>query len=375
MTNQTQATDPNDQNVVEFGDSPGRRLRVQRQSRGLTVERIAAQLHLKPEIVEALEQDRFDLLPDPVFITGYLRNYARMLGLDPIPLIAAYQAHAGTPKSIEPTRPMPGANLDSGGTRFLVRLVSLGLAAAVIAVIALWWHDRPEVSPELNPATAELDPDVAALAPDARSIDGSASEVAQETPDTTTGPADRSDRDRVAMPESHEPPISDKAEAEPGPEQARAADTSPTSERRPDTASSVLETAPPEPIEPTSARTTTPAPSPGATPEPAQTPTDPVVAPAVPAPEQAQAQAATKGIVLEFTGPSWLEVRDAAGQRIIAGEMKAGDRREVTGQAPLRFTVGRVNNSSMTVDGKRFDLEGRSRGNVARFSLDPESPE
>jgi cytoskeleton protein RodZ len=372
VTNQTQATDPNDQNVVEFGDSPGRRLRVQRQSRGLTVERIAAQLHLKPEIVEALEQDRFDLLPDPVFVTGYLRNYARMLGLDPIPLIAAYQAHAGTPKSIEPTRPMPGADLDSGGTRFLVRFVSLTLAAAVIAVIALWWHDRPEVSPELSPATAELDPNAAALAPDARSIDGSASEVAQEAPDTTTGPADRSDRDRVAIPESRESPISDTAE--PGPEQARAADASPTSERPP-TASSVLEPAPPEPIAPTSARTTTPVPSPGATPEPAQTPTDPVVAAAAPAPEQAQAQAATKGIVLEFTGPSWLEVRDAAGQRIIAGEMKAGDRREVTGQAPLRFTVGRVNNSSMTVDGKPFDLEGRSRGNVARFSLDPESPE
>jgi cytoskeleton protein RodZ len=224
----------------------------------------------------------------------------------------------------------------------------------------------------LSPATAELDPNAAALAPDARSIDGSASEVAQEAPDTTTGPADRSDRDRVAIPESRESPISDTAE--PGPEQARAADASPTSERPP-TASSVLEPAPPEPIAPTSARTTTPVPSPGATPEPAQTPTDPVVAAAAPAPEQAQAQAATKGIVLEFTGPSWLEVRDAAGQRIIAGEMKAGDRREVTGQAPLRFTVGRVNNSSMTVDGKPFDLEGRSRGNVARFSLDPESPE
>ncbi|CRI64113.1 putative XRE family transcriptional regulator [Thiocapsa sp. KS1] len=379
MTNQTQATDPNDQNVVEFGDSPGRRLRVQRQSRGLAVERIAAQLHLKPEIVEALEQDRFDLLPDPVFITGYLRNYARMLGLDPLPLIAAYQAHAGTPKSIEPTRPIPGADLDSGGTRFLVRLVSLALAAAVIAVIALWWHDRPEVSPELSPAATELGPDATALALDARSIDGSASAVAEETPDTATGPVDRSDRDRVAIPESRESPIPDAAEpgSEPGSEQARAAVASPTSETGSHTASSAVETAPPGPSETPSARTTTPAPSPGATPAPAQIPTDPVVAAAVPAPtpEQAQAQAAEKGIVLEFTGPSWLEVRDAAGQRIIAGEMKAGDRREVTGQAPLRFTVGRVNNSSMTVDGKPFDLEGRSRGNVARFSLDPESPE
>jgi cytoskeleton protein RodZ len=82
--NQTQFIDANEQNVVEFGDSPGRRLRVQRQSRGLTIERIGAQLHLKPEIIDALEQDRFEDLPDGVFVMGYLRNYARLLGLDPI---------------------------------------------------------------------------------------------------------------------------------------------------------------------------------------------------------------------------------------------------------------------------------------------------
>lgn len=364
MTNQTQATDPNDQNVVEFSDSPGRRLRVQRQSRGLTIERIASQLHLKPEIIEALEQDRFELLPDPVFITGYLRNYARALGVDPAPLIAAYQTHAGAPKSIAPTRPVPGSGLDSGGTRLLVRLVSLALVIAVLAMIALWWHDRPEMSPELDAETTELEPDSVALDPDPRSVDeggADAAGAAEENPEAETGsadPADPADGDRIAMSESPESPMTGLPE--PGPELDPAAPPSPTPYTASEPASEgVTETAPSAAAE---VRTGPIQASPEA-------PTDPDDAVPVPT------STATKGIVLEFTGPSWLEVRDAAGQRLIVGEMKAGDRREVTGQAPFRFTVGRVSNSSMTVDGKSFDLEGRSRGNVARFSFDPESPE
>lgn len=346
MTNQTQSTDPNDQNVVEFGDSPGRRLRVQRQSRGLAIERIASQLHLKPAIIEALEQDRFDLLPDPVFITGYLRNYARMLGLDPMPLIAAYQAHAGTPKSIEPARPIPGSDRDSGGTRILVRLVSLALAVAVVAMIALWWHDRPELAPELGLDTT--DPNHLAI--DAEGIDEMAPEIAEQAPEQTPEETTESiPTDGLAIPAPPEPPITERSETDP--DRAGTRLVSPASIPEP-TADPVAETMI-GPIETT------------ATPD-VETPT--------PAPESATAMATT-GIVLEFSGPSWLEVRDAAGQRLIVGEMKAGDRREVTGQAPFRFTVGRVNNSSMTVDGKPFDLEGRSRGNVARFSFDPASPE
>jgi cytoskeleton protein RodZ len=351
--------------VVEFGDSPGRRLRVQRQSRGLAIERIATQLHLKPEVIEALEQDRFDLLPDPVFVTGYLRNYARALGLDPAPLIAAYQAHAESSDAVAPTRRMSGSDLESGGTRILVRLISFALAAAVIAVIALWWHDRPEVAPELETETAELEPDAFLGDAASESADASASEAEAETPVIATESVDQPDRIGAALPEAPESPPADFPETalQQTPEglasASSEADAEPTSEAR---SRPVPEIAPSPTVDPT-AQTPTEAPD--------QAPSDSQVDTAVLAPSPEEA----KGIVLEFTGPSWLEVRDAAGERLIVGEMKAGDRREVTGQGPFRFTVGRVNNSSMTVDGKPFDLEAVSRGNVARFSLDPESSE
>ena len=367
MTNQTQSTDPNDQNVVEFGDSPGRRLRVQRQSRGLAIERIATQLHLKPEIIEALEQDRFDLLPGPVFITGYLRNYARALGLDPAPLIAAYQSHDESRDTVVPSRRISssGSDLDSGGTRILVRLVSFALAAAVVAVIALWWYERPEIAPELETETAELQPDSIAPDPTSESLVASTPEADLETPDAAIESADRSDRTGVNFPETTQPAPARPPETPP--RQTPTALTSSASEPDVEPASEAVS----QPLPASEASPAIDPPTQAKADTPDQTASDPQVEPPLLAPSAAT----QKGIVLEFTGPSWLEVRNAAGERLIVGEMKAGDRREVTGQGPFRFTVGRVNNSSMTVDGEPFDLEARSRGNVARFSLDPESPE
>jgi cytoskeleton protein RodZ len=243
-----------------------------------------------------------------------------------------------------------------------VRLVSFALAAAVIAVIALWWHDRPEVAPELETETAELDPDA---------IAGSGSRVRRrrrlrsraETPETATGSVDpdrpdsrcftrgRSLRPRILAETTPRPPAalaSSESEPDLEPASAAASHQSPKSHR-------ALQSIRRSQVQ---------------TDAPAQAPSEPPVDTPVLEPLRSG-----DGIVLEFTGPSWLEVRDAAGERLIVGEMKAGDRREVTGPGPFRFTVGRVNNSSMTVDGTPFDLEARSRGNVARFSLDPESPE
>ena len=69
--NAVQAVSPDDQNVVELTESPGRRLRVQRQSKGWEIERVATQLHLRPHLVEALEQGR-----DPAAFLAALRPEA-----------------------------------------------------------------------------------------------------------------------------------------------------------------------------------------------------------------------------------------------------------------------------------------------------------
>jgi len=62
-----------------------------REAAGLSVADVAAQLRLSPRQIEALEAGRHNDLPGAVFVRGFIRNYARVLKLDPVPLLHALE--------------------------------------------------------------------------------------------------------------------------------------------------------------------------------------------------------------------------------------------------------------------------------------------
>lgn len=62
--------------------SPGRFLREQRKRRGMNIEQLAAATKIPRRSLELLEDDRYDALPGPVFVKGFLRCSARALGID-----------------------------------------------------------------------------------------------------------------------------------------------------------------------------------------------------------------------------------------------------------------------------------------------------
>lgn len=69
-----------------FG-SVGAELAAARATRQLSVETVAADLHLRPEIVHAIEAGDEARLPATAFVRGYIKSYARLLGLDESALI------------------------------------------------------------------------------------------------------------------------------------------------------------------------------------------------------------------------------------------------------------------------------------------------
>jgi cytoskeleton protein RodZ len=123
---------------------PGRDLYAAREARHLTQEAVAKQLHIDIALVRALEEDDYDRFAAPIFVTGHLRAYARLLGLAPEPLIEAYQGLgvAAVPalERVAHLSHQPEPVSRAQVPRWLVYV----LAVAVVAVVVLVW--RSEVS-------------------------------------------------------------------------------------------------------------------------------------------------------------------------------------------------------------------------------------
>jgi len=76
-------------------DEFGHILREARETKGLTTKDVQQEIRINVAYIEALEQGEYDTLPSPVHARGFLRNYARHLGLDPQPLLEQYERQLG----------------------------------------------------------------------------------------------------------------------------------------------------------------------------------------------------------------------------------------------------------------------------------------
>lgn len=83
--------DPQDApNAEDAAPLAGRRLAEARRLREVSIPDIAKELHLDEPKVRALEQNQFDILGAPVFVKGYLRKYAELVGVSPEDVLADY---------------------------------------------------------------------------------------------------------------------------------------------------------------------------------------------------------------------------------------------------------------------------------------------
>lgn len=76
-------------------DELGQILREARETKGLTLAEVQAQTRINARFLEALETGEYAVLPSPVHVRGFLRNYSRFLELDPQPLVERYEQRQG----------------------------------------------------------------------------------------------------------------------------------------------------------------------------------------------------------------------------------------------------------------------------------------
>ncbi|MEQ9465658.1 MAG: helix-turn-helix domain-containing protein [Haliea sp.] len=115
--------------------SPGAMLQAAREARGLSPLDVSQRLNWLPEYVAFIERDEFQRLRRPAFARGYVRAYARMLGLDEIIVLAGYDEVAPAPAisstRVSSRRPLPLQRTGLG--------ILLGLGVLALLVLGLWW--------------------------------------------------------------------------------------------------------------------------------------------------------------------------------------------------------------------------------------------
>lgn len=151
----------------------GKRLAEARQARDITIVDIAQELHLDEPKVRALEQNRFDALGAPVFVKGYIRKYAELVGVPVDEVLAEYRRfeERDEPPPIVGLRRPPGPEVSVGPW---LRGI---LVIAIVAGAAWLW-----LSGTLDPLFSSPEP--ATPAPFAPAAQPSGDAVVQPEPET-----------------------------------------------------------------------------------------------------------------------------------------------------------------------------------------------
>lgn len=291
------------------GGHPGQVLAAQREAMGWTVEQVADQLKLAVRQVVALEAGDYASLPSPAVTRGFVRAYAKLVRVDPAPLVA--QIAIDTPGQAEVNnaavrRPTPAsfsqAKFPSHGKRSSLPLGWIVAAVAVAAVAAGAWHFG------LIPGSQRAEPTVAAPAVVVPSTAGSSVETLQ-SPSV--------------------PLIS-----VPGPASAQAPGAVVN-------APATTATGAP-PVAGSTAQLSAPPANPAATQAPAQAATAPAAPAAAPAAgAAAAAPASANALVFNVREDAWIEVKPAkGGAPMIRRLVRAGSTETVTVDQPVRVIVG-----------------------------------
>jgi cytoskeleton protein RodZ len=143
---QALSSSPNPVDEVRAGDG----LRRTREAQGLSISEVAHALKLNPRQIEALESGRFDLLPGFAFTRGFLRNYARLLKIDPAPLLAQLEPpEADANVELAPSSNAQGEMPEIGRGRFRRSVIPGILAALALlgVVVAGWYYDTLRSKP------------------------------------------------------------------------------------------------------------------------------------------------------------------------------------------------------------------------------------
>lgn len=139
------------------GLSAGQLLRQAREARQLSLQQVALQLNLKPELLAKLEEDQFEGTLE-TFSRGYVRAYGRLLKLPEAELMAAFGHHTGCKQSS--TKPMRTFSNRTAkqATENRFMWLTYAMIGLLIVLFFIWWWQTARLTPEQNDMAVQTEP-------------------------------------------------------------------------------------------------------------------------------------------------------------------------------------------------------------------------
>jgi cytoskeleton protein RodZ len=291
--------------MTERVPSIGPRLKAERERRGLSSQKAADELHLDGWVIDALEAENYDRIGPSVYAKGHLKRYASLLGLPADEIMAGYESHAQAPQAEPVQTPNVLLRTDAPVVSELVSELPWPRIAGSVALLLL--------------------------------ILG----VLWWKPWHPRSSAPANDQSLAGNPSTT--PASGAAESS-----AAAA---------PPAASPAMNG-----LIPTSlASSPAPAPSLGGAPGTG-------AAAAAGADAEAPAGMGRAHLRMSFSADSWVEIHDAAGRRVFAGNGRANSVKTVAGIAPMRVYLGAASGVQLEINDRAVAIGPQfMAGDVARF--------
>ncbi len=325
--------------------TPGTILKTAREQRGLSQQDVAHRLNLRISLIRDIEEDRFDQKTASTFTRGYLKTYARFVGVDEQAVVAAYDSLGLDDKKYSEMYSFSGRT-QREASEHRVRLISWVLCIGLIGLGGTWWWLQPTEEPvptSINEAGQLV---VKAVNEAALSVNpvSSAPSTAAEPLQVPTIP------DVMNTSSSTVPATADVAEENDTEGQAPTVLTDTAAKADVQEPSAVVPA-------PTAAGITTAA-------------TSTAVSAAASTEETAVAADPSVALQLHFNATCWLRVTDATGKSILEGTKNAGDKISLSGKEPFSLTIGAPRAVSIYFHGQEVDMSSYIRqGVVARYKL------
>ncbi|WP_159653940.1 cytoskeleton protein RodZ [Vibrio atypicus] len=307
------ATEQTHSNVVEAGTL----LKQKREQLGLSQKQIADRLRLRVSIIESIDNNEFSSDLVATFTKGYLRSYAKAVGISEAEVLSAYTT-LDNPEPEEQT--MQSFSRQTKRERHDSRIMTItwGILVVIIGISSVWWWQNQQTSiVDLTQATDQE------LELEQQLENAQQAELNPAEPVLVVEPATEQDAEPTTLPEVVEPEVSEEL-------------VTPESE-------------PTQPVE-----------------EVAKI--EPVAEPQAPVEEPVPTVAANL-LSMTFNGDCWIQIKDKSGKTISSGVKKSGQTLELTGEMPYKVVLGAPRNVSMTLASEPVDLSGYTSGKVARFTL------